>query len=133
MTGSGRAWGWFAAWAAVGAAYLLALLTIPSIGLFVAPLPIAATVLLVTRRGAGRGLPGLLSGAGVPVLYVAYLNRSGPGTVCSTTHSGQSCVDQYNPWPWLACGLIAVVAGLVVFVTLEVRRHRSADAPAAPV
>lgn len=133
MTGSGRAWAWFTAWAAVGAAYLLALLTIPTIGLYLAPLPIAATVLLATRRAARPGLSGLLSGAGVPVLYVAYLNRSGPGTVCSTTHSGQSCVDQYNPWPWLVGGLLMVVAGLAVFVVLEARRRRSAHAPATPV
>ncbi len=69
-------WVWFTAWLLVGAGYALSLIGIASIGLFVLPLPVLATVLLVRRQHATTGLPGLISGLAVPLLYVAYLNRA---------------------------------------------------------
>jgi hypothetical protein len=96
---------------------------IASIGLFVLPLPVLATVLLVRRQPATSGLPGLISGLGVPLLYVAYLNRAGPGTICTTVTGGQECNDEWSPWPWLAVGVILLALGVAVFV----RRQRQAS------
>lgn len=85
--------------------------------------PVLATVLLVRRQPATRGLPGLISGLGVPLLYVAYLNRAGPGTICTTVTGGQECDDEWSPWPWLAVGVILLALGAAVFV----RRQRRAS------
>jgi hypothetical protein len=109
-------WAWFTAWLLVGAGYAVSLVGIASIGLFVLPLPVLATVLLVRRQTATRGLPGLISGLGVPLLYVAYVNRAGPGTICTAVTGGQECNDEWSPWPWLAVGVILLVLGVAAFV-----------------
>jgi hypothetical protein len=116
-------WVWFTAWLLVGAGYAVSLVGIASIGLFVVPLPVLATVLLVRRQHATSGLPGLISGLGVPLLYVAYLNRAGPGTICTTVTGGQECNDEWSPWPWLTVGVILLVLGVAAFVG----RQRRAD------
>ncbi|MGI5133995.1 MULTISPECIES: hypothetical protein [unclassified Streptomyces] len=113
-------WPWFCGWLAVGAVGSLSLLTLLTIGLYLLLVTIVAAGLLASRRGSSAGLPGVISGLGVPLLYVAFLNRGGPGTVCTTTATGQSCVDEYNPWFWLAAGVALLIAGIVVGA---VRQH----------
>jgi hypothetical protein len=114
---------WFTAWLLVGAGYALSLVGIASIGLFILPLPVLATVLLIRRQPTTSGLPGLISGLGVPLLYVAYLNRAGPGTICTTVTGGQECNDEWSPWPWLAVGVILLILGVAAFVGRQ-RRAR---------
>jgi hypothetical protein len=94
----------------------VSLIGIASIGLFVLPLPVLATVLLIRRQPATSGLPGLISGLGVPFLCVAYLNRAGPGTICSAVTGGPQCTDEWSPWPWLAVGVILLALGVAAFV-----------------
>ena len=114
-------WVWFTAWLLVGAGFALSLIGIASIGLFVLPLPVLATALLVRRQYATSGLPGLISGLAVPLLYVAYLNRAGPGTICTTVTGGHECNDEWSPWPWLAVGVILFVLGVAVFIDRQRR------------
>jgi hypothetical protein len=116
----------FLAWGALGAGVVLAALTALSIGIFVLPLVIAALIVLLRWRGS-RNITavGLLTGAGLVPLYVSYLNRGGPGTVCSSTASGQACIDEWSPWPWLVAGVVLVLAGAVLFLWL---RHRASSA-----
>lgn len=116
-------WPWFGAWFLVGALASFGLLTVLTVGVFLLPVSLAAAVLLTTRRGCRTGLAGLVSGLGVPLLYVAYLNRGGPGNVCTTTASGQSCVDEYSPWGWLAAGAVLLLAGMALGLALR-RRAR---------
>lgn len=106
---------WFIAWAAVGAGYAFGVLAALSIGVFVLPMAAVATVVLARRRQARTGPTGLVSGLGLPLLYVAFLNRAGPGTVCMTTGTRQSCTDELSPWPWLLIGVALVVVGCVWF------------------
>lgn len=108
-------WVWFSAWLLVGAGYALGFIGIASIGLFVLPFPVLATLLLVRQRQATTGLPGLITGLAVPVFYVACLNRAGPGTICTTVTGGQQCNDEWSPWPWLAVGVILLVVGVAMF------------------
>ena len=114
-------WPWFCGWFVVGALALLGLLTLLTIGPYVLLVTAAATALLATRRRASVGLPGLVSGLGVPLLYVAFLNRAGPGTVCTTTGSGESCVDEWNPWWWLTVGTGFFIAGLLLVMVVRRR------------
>ena len=114
-------WVWFTAWLLVGAGFAVGLIGIASIGLFVLPLVVLATVLLVRRQHAPSGLPGLISGLAIPLLYVAYLNRAGPGSICTTVTGGQECNDEWSPWPWLALGVMLFVLGVVVFIDRQRR------------
>jgi hypothetical protein len=73
--------------------------------------------------GGWRGRPytataplGALTGAGVPFLLVAYLQRQGPGTVCWHTATASGCDDYLDPRPWLAIGLVLVLGGIGAFV-----------------
>ncbi|MFR0355063.1 hypothetical protein [Streptomyces sediminimaris] len=120
-------WPWFCAWFLVGGLASLGLLSVLTVGVFLLPVALAAAVFLATRRGCRTGLAGLVSGLGVPLLYVAYLNRGGPGNVCTTTTAGQSCVDEYSPWGWLAAGAVLLLAGMAL--GLVVRRRRRLGLP----
>ena len=118
-----RGWGWFAAWLAVGGGYALGFASLLSIGIFVLTITMAATIVLATRRGAARGLPGLLSGLSLPLFYIGYLNRSGPGTVCVETATSGSCMDEWSPWPFVAVGG-ALFAGGVLWFWVKIRAER---------
>ena len=124
-----RSWGWFGAWWLVGAAYAVGVVGILTIGVFVLPVAIIAIVSLVRLPASLRSVPGLVAGLGVPLLYVAYLNRGYGGPTCPTSGSATpqhgvvyQCTQALDPWPWLTAGLVLVVAGVVVLV---VRSRRS--------
>jgi len=99
-------------------------------------LAVLAVVLVVVAARSGRRLPPAhlaflaLSGAGVLPLVVAWLNRDGPGDVCRTWADGQSCTEEWSPWPWLAAGVALVAAGIVL--TVVTSRHRPARQPLVP-
>ncbi len=116
----------FALWVIVGAGAALGLLTAPTIGIFVLPVTVVLAALLAWRRQLRLAGPGILTGLGLLPCYIAYLNRGGPGTVCTTTAAGGSCTQEWSPWPWLGVGLCFAVAGaaLYVLMTLNVRTTR---------
>ena len=118
---------WFGVWTVLGAG--VALGTISVIGIIVLPVTGLAVIFVATRRTSDGGLPGIVSGLGLPLLYVAYLNRDGPGEVCRTWATGSSCTEEWNPWPWFAVGAAFVLAG-VAFFALRSREDR--PAPPAP-
>lgn len=122
MSPNSASWAWFGGWSVAGACWVVTILGALSIGIFVLPAAIVVTVGLATRRTSAVGGPGVISGAGLPLLYVAYLNRGGPGNVCTTLGGGQSCVQEWSPWPWLALGVVLAAVGVVVFVTRRARR-----------
>lgn len=126
------AWGWFVAWIVVGVAFMLAALGALTIGVFVLPIAVGLAVLLATRRGSSVGIPGLISGASLPVFYVAFLNRDGPGDICrSFADGGSSCTEEWSPLPWLFVGALFLLGGIAVFVQLDRKRVRSSDRPPA--
>lgn len=109
-------WAWFAAWALVGGGACFAVLAVLTVGMFVAPVVAAAAVLLGCVRRSHRGLPGLISGFGIPPFYLAWLNRDGPGTVCHSTATSTSCIGEWPPWPFAIVGVAVVAFGVVVFL-----------------
>jgi len=121
----------FLAWVALGAGFVLTALTALSIGVFVLPVAIAALIVLLRWRGSRNVTAvGLLTGAGIVPLYVSYLNRDGPGTVCRGTATGQTCIYEWSPWPWLLAGVALVAVGMGLFLwnwwRYAGRRSRSA-------
>ncbi len=112
-------WGWYLAWAAVGAGAALSLLGALTIGVFVAPFVALGGLALVSHARARPAAPALVCGLAVPPLWVAYLNRDGPGTICTTTAASQACVEEWSPWPWLAVALALLAGGVAVSVALR--------------
>jgi hypothetical protein len=123
MTGGRRRVALFGGWALVGAGGTLGVLTPLSIGPFVLVVVAGATVALALKAGGGPELVGLLTGAGIVPLYVAWLNRAGPGEVCRPLGGGgQDCMDEWSPWPWLVVGVGLFVAGVLLYRSLTPRR-----------
>jgi hypothetical protein len=104
-------------WFAVGALLVFGFLAQFTIGapffLLGVVLAIAGAAIPATRSLAVTAVP---AGFALPALYIAWLNRDGPGMVCTTTATGGSCEEQWNPWPWVIASvlLIALSVGLAV-------------------
>ena len=101
---------WFCAWALLGS---VAALGFVSLGVLVLAPVVAAGVLMASKPAIRRSAFGLLTGAGVLLLFVAWLQRAGPGTTCWQTATASGCDQHLNPLPWLVVGLAALVGGIV--------------------
>ncbi|MFI9569176.1 hypothetical protein [Streptomyces rishiriensis] len=119
--GHAVAWGWFLGWLAVGACAGAGLAALLSVGVVLLLLAAVAAGLLLWRSPR-NAIVGLLAGLSVPLFYIAYLNRSGPGNVCRTVADGQTCTDEYAPVPFLAGGVVLFCAGFLIFLVLQHRR-----------
>ena len=123
MTRGRRRVAFFCGWTLVGAGATLGVLTPLSIGPFVLLVVAGATVPLALKAGGRPELAGLLTGAGFVPLYIAWLNRAGPGEVCRPLDGGgQDCMDEWSPWPWLVVGVGLFVAGVVLYRSLTRRQ-----------
>ena len=116
MERRGDSWTAYALWCLAGAGLSLGVLSILTIGAFVLLVTLGLCAWLLWRIDFGWGMLGLLSGAALPLLYVAWLNRDGPGSVCTTSATDVSCVDELSPWPFVVVAVLLVVAGLLAFV-----------------
>ena len=110
-------WQAFAIWVVLGAVGALGFLTLAVIGL----VPIIGIVWIGTRPSVRNSWFGGLAGVGAALLFVAYLQRRGPGPVCWHTATASGCDDYMNPWPWLIAG----VALIAIAVIAQVRRMRT--------
>ena len=105
----------FLGWCVAGAAGCFGVLSLLTVGPFVLLGTLFLCGWLLYRFNFGWAMGGLLTGAALPVLYVAWLNRNGPGEVCTRTATSESCGDEWSPWPFVALALVLVVAGLATF------------------
>jgi hypothetical protein len=119
----GRTFGWFAAWLAVGGGYAVGFLAILSVGVAVLAATIVATILLARIPRARESIFGIVSGLSLPLFWVAYDNRDGPGTVCTAIPGGQSCADEFDPWPWFAAGIVLFLVGAAGFTVRRLTRR----------
>lgn len=101
---------WFWAWALLGGTAALGLV---SLGVLVLAPVAAACLVMASKPAIRRSAFGLLTGAGVLLLVVAWVQRAGPGTTCWQTASAGGCDEHLNPLPWLVAGLAAFVGGIV--------------------
>ncbi|MFF7646309.1 hypothetical protein [Streptomyces canus] len=131
MSGDGpdrtAGWGWFLGWLLVGACGGIGLAAILTVGAAFVVLAAVAAVLLL-RKGPRRAVVGAVSGPALPLFYLAYLNRGGPGEVCHAVTAGQSCTEEYTPVPFLVAGALLLAAGIVVHA-MAGRRGRTDPVP----
>jgi hypothetical protein len=111
----------FLGWCVAGAGLCLGVLSLLTIGPFVLLFSLMLCAWLLWRPGYGSSLAGLLTGAAAPLLYVAWLNRDGPGEVCSGDSRALSCTDEWSPWPFLGLAVALALAGLVLYLRLRRR------------
>ena len=104
-------------WLLTGAVLGLGLVSLLTVGVFL----MAGAAALVAVGVACRPLrnsscTAAVAGIGFAPLYLAWLNRSGPGTVCEALGDGSRCVERWSPWPFVvvAVVLLAMAAGLVL-------------------
>jgi hypothetical protein len=109
-------WAAFGLWFTVGAVVSLGILAALSIGFVMLPVGLIGAAALAMRSSTRRGVLGVVSGLGVPLMYVAFLNRDGPGTSCHAANGGVDCAERWSPWPWLGLGSALVILGLVLYV-----------------
>jgi hypothetical protein len=125
-------WGATLWWAAVGALLAFGVAGLATIGLFLlAGAALLAALALLLPPVRRPRLPGLLVGVSTAPLFIAWLNRGGPGEVCTTTAESVSCADQWSPWPFLAVGVAVLASGVALLVRLERAPGPVSRAPAA--
>lgn len=56
----------------------------------------------------------LLVGVAAAPLYLAWLNREGPGKVCHVSATSSGCADTSSPWPFLAVATALAVTGVLL-------------------
>jgi hypothetical protein len=97
-------------WALLGSAAALGAVSLGP--LLLAPVA-AMGALLISRPAIRRSAFGLLTGAGALLLYVAWVQRDGPGATCWHTATAAGCDQRLDPLPWLITGIALVVVGLI--------------------
>lgn len=101
----------YALWLLVGALGGLGVLSLLTIGPILLLAAGAVTVLCTVLRLLNRSVTALPAGLAVPVLYLAWLNRGGPGDVCDPN----GCTGEWSPWPFVAVGVILVGASVFLW------------------
>jgi hypothetical protein len=114
-------WAAFCGWGVAGLGMCLGVLSLLTIGPFVLLFTLILCGVLLFKPGPGSAMAGVICGAAAPLLWVAWLNRDGPGTVCTTSATASSCTDEWTPWPFVVLALMLVVAGMLVFARLRRR------------
>ena len=97
-------------------------LGISALGVFTIPAALLVTVLLVLRHHFDLSALGIPVGVGLLALYVAYVQRKGPGAVSWYTAMASGSDQYLDPRPWLAAGILLVAVGVVAFFWRERRR-----------
>ncbi|MEA4944277.1 MAG: hypothetical protein VB080_07550 [Propionicimonas sp.] len=102
-------------WILVGAISAFGVISMLSIGIFLL-VPAAALFIVGGALAAidNRGLPAVLTGAATAPLFIAWGNRHGPGEFCVSSATSLSCSEQWNPWPFVAAGLVLALLGAVL-------------------
>lgn len=120
-------WWQFAAWALCGASAAFVLVGAFAVGPL-AIVPTALFALLAVRLGgANLSSVGVVTGIGAWCFVVAWLNRGGPGNVCTTDQHGTLCQSEWAPWPFWIAGALSTVIPLVLMAHRRVRaRHVTA-------
>ncbi|WP_228387484.1 MULTISPECIES: metallophosphoesterase family protein [unclassified Nocardioides] len=121
----------YAWWAATGALLGFGVAGLLTIGIFLLPVAIALAVVgALWKPLSTHSVVALGGGLSAAPLYLAWINRSGPGAVCEALADGAtSCADRWSPWPFVAVAVILLAGSCLV--TVHMRRSRDLR-PASP-
>ena len=110
------AWWAYIWWAATGALVSFGVVSLLTIGVFLIPVALVLFVvgmLLAPLRNQATIV--MIGGLAAAPLYIAWLNRQGPGTVCEPYGvDGSHCWEQWSPWPFAAVALLLIGASIVM-------------------
>lgn len=121
-------WWSFFAWPIVGAGLAFGILGLMTIGIYILPIALIGLFALHKWGGNRKSSAGLISGIGLPLIYIAILNRGGSGMVCGSSKDGGSwCRQEWSPWPWLIIGLGLVILGVVMFLRLRGKAAQTSE------
>jgi hypothetical protein len=101
---------WFWAWALFGGAAAFGVLVVGILA--VVPIVLVCGV-LAARPAIRHSAFGFATGVGLLFLYVAWVQRAGPGTTCWQSGTASGCDEHLNPLPWLVIGVALFVGGVV--------------------
>ena len=85
--------------------------------------PFAALAVLL--GGANISAVGVVTGVGIWGFVLGWLNRDGPGEVCTTSTNGGTCTELWAPWPFWLAGALLVIIPMSGFVCLRRRARRT--------
>lgn len=128
---SGRAWGWFGAWAVAGGLMAFSFLAGFSVGLFTLPFAALAFWAVAAKSPDRSPAFGLVSGIGLLCLAIWALHRSDrpcPENGMLSGTPGQVSVEcgGVDPAPWLVAAVVLIALGALAFVAVRLRDRRSA-------
>lgn len=109
-------------WTAVGVLAAFGLAAILTIGLPFLVLAAALAAFLAWRGVTGRGATGLALGGAAVAGYLAWLNRGGPGDVCTSAGASTSCTTEASPWPFIVVAALLAAGSIVWFAWLGRRQ-----------
>jgi len=105
----------YAYWLLVGALAGLGVAALLSIGLAFLLVALVLTVIgLRTAALRDRSMLAIPAGVGLAVFYLAWLNRDGPGRVCSASGTSITCTEQVSPWPFVAVAAVLVAVSVII-------------------
>lgn len=113
-------------WIVVGGLLAFGFAGILTVGIFVIPIALVLGVIgLIIPASRSYSVLSCLIGMGAVAVYLAWLNRGGPGTVCESRLDSLVCVDQWSPWPFLAAGVALILTG--IWLPLRLSRAARSD------
>jgi hypothetical protein len=101
---------WFLVWVVIGVGVAVGVV---SLGLLTLVPSLCLAAVVAASPTARRSAFGLVVGLGVLLLFVAYVQRQGPGTTCWRTATSSGCDQHLDPRPWLVAGLTMIALGFV--------------------
>lgn len=110
----------YAWWLLVGALAGLGIAGILTIGLPLLLLAALLTWIGLRSDTLVRGVAAMPAGLALLALYLAWLNRGGPGDVCRVDAQGTTCDEEWSPWPFVALAVVLLAVSVVA-----VSRRRS--------
>jgi len=88
-----------------------------TIGVFLLPIAFALIVLgSLWSPLRNEAVVALVAGLAAAPLYIAWLNRQGPGRFCETIKDGTACSELWSPWPFVAVALVLLAVSAVAAV-----------------
>ncbi|WP_435769889.1 hypothetical protein [Nocardioides sp. SYSU DS0651] len=100
-------------------------MSVLTVGVFLLPVALVlAGVGAFWQRLRTTSVVAAIGGLAVAPLYLAWLNRDGPGQVCTTAGDVTECSERWSPWPFLVVGV--VLLGIAVVAVARTRGGQSA-------